>query len=198
MPLTRRQAPPDVAEAVDAALQHFAGVPEARLNALAGTRPGELTPTEPHPVFNLGLSDLRSSERALGASRATGWRFLLRQHDDVVASAETVATRGGDAQFSHFNRGPFVASTAAALERVEGLAGARDESYELRLLHVPALYTMAVWLHDDGDNDILVPIAPTPDGIEPNRAYPADELLAILAEKARGIPRMEPGDTRGG
>jgi hypothetical protein len=114
-----------------------------------------------------------------------------------VASAETLASQGGGEQFSHFNSGPFVASTATALEAAEGLVEIRDGSYEMRLLHVPALYTMALWLHGDG-NDVLVPLAPSPDGVEPNRAYPADELLAILAEKAALIPQMGPQDTRGG
>lgn len=32
--------------------------------------------------------------------------------------------------------------------------------------------------------------------MEPNRPYPAAELLAILTEKERQIPKMGPNDTR--
>jgi hypothetical protein len=183
---------------VRAALQQFANVPAERLNALAGTRPAELATTQAHPVFNLGLSELRGRAGALRSTRSTGWRYLLRQEDQLVASAETVAEQGGGARFSHFNQGPFVASTAAALDVAESLDQTQDGEYEVRLLHVPALYTMALWLHGEGDADILIPLAPTPQGIEANRAYPADELLAVLAEKARSIPEMGPDDTRGG
>jgi hypothetical protein len=149
-------------------------------------------------VFNLGLSDLTAG-RALAATGApTSWRFLLRQDDRVVASAEALADQAGGARFSQFNRGPFVASTEAAVGLADGLAETRERPYELRLLHVPALYTMALWLHGDGDDDLLIPLSPSPVGIEADRAYPADELLAILADRAAQIPQMEPGDTRGG
>lgn len=197
MPLTRGIPPADADAAVAAALQRFAGVPDSRLHALEGLRPAELAATAPHQVFNLGLDDLASAAGALGSTRATGWRYLLRQDGRVVASAETVTGPGGGAQFSHFNSGPFVASTASAIEVAEGLDQTRDAAYELRLLHVPALYTMALWLHGAGDDDVLIPLAPAADGVEADRAYPAGELLAILADKAGRAPRFEPGDTRG-
>lgn len=202
MPVTRSDPPPGADEAVQAALQQFAGVPEERLNALAGSSPAELAPTVPHPVFNLGLDQLTSAGgasagTALAATQPTGWRYLLCQADQVVASAETFTDAAGGSQFSNFNQGPFVASTATALQVAEALPATTDGSYELRLLHVPALYTMAVWLHGDGDNDIFIPLDASPD-IEPNRPYPAAEFLGIMAEKASQIPQMEPDDTRGG
>ncbi|HET7489681.1 MAG TPA: hypothetical protein VFJ85_17265 [Acidimicrobiales bacterium] len=196
MPVTQSTPPSEAEEAVRAALDHFAGVPETRLHALAGTRPAELAPTVPHPVYTLGLSDLTAAGAGLGTTQATGWRYLLRQDDQVVASAETVADQAGRALFSHFNSGPFVASTAAALSTAEGLAETQEGSYELRLLHVPALYAMALWLHGDA-GDLLIPLAPAPEGIEANRAYPADELLGELAERGRQIPALAPDDTRG-
>lgn len=197
MPVTITTPPPAADEAVRAALRHFATVPEERLHALRGTRPAELATTAPHPVFTLGLDELRSRRARLSPGRPTGWRFLLRQDDEVVASAETVADAAGGTQFSHFNRGPFVGATAAALRTAEGLAETRDASYEVRLLHVPALYAMALWLHGDGDNDLLIPLAPAPPDVEPNRAYPAQELLDLLADKAGQIPDLAPDDTRG-
>ena len=199
MPVNLVNPPPESDRAVRA-LQQFADVPEDRLNALAGSRPSELATTQAHAVFNLGLSDLRGRRGGLRATHSTGWRYLLRQDDRLVASAETVADQGGGARFSHFNQGPFVASTAAALDLAETLDETRDRSYEVRLLHVPALYTMALWLHGDGseDDDILIPLAPVPQGIEANRPYPAGELLEVLADKAAAIPEMGPGDTRGG
>lgn len=198
MPVTRSAPPSDADDAVQAALRHFATVPDANLHALRGTRPAELAPTVPHPVFHLGLDALMAGAPALSSTRSTGWRYLLSQDDEVVASAETVADAAGGARFSHFNSGPFVASTSAALAAAEGLSEVEDGSFDLRLLHVPALHAMALWLHGDGDNDLLIPLAPSPAGVEANRAYPASELLGILAGQAGEIPRMEPGDTRGG
>ena len=200
MPVTHGDPPPGSAEAVQEALRRFAGVPDAHRNALRGTQPAELDPSLPHPVFNLGLSDLtRRAGGGLGAARLTGWRYLLRSQQQVVASAETVSAGGGREEFSHFNQGPFVGGTAAALEAAQAIPETQDRSYELRLLHVPALYAMALWLHaDDGGDDVLIPIQPAPPGIEANRPYPAQELLQALAERGRDIPEMGPDDTRGG
>jgi hypothetical protein len=197
MPVIHRDPPSAATEAVQAALQHFAGVPESQLHALQGTRPAELTPTVPHPVYNLGLSDL-TSPTALGSAQLTGWRYLLRQNDQIVASAATLTSKTGAEQFSAFNQGPFVASTAAALETAESLPATKNRTYELRLLHVPALHTMALWLHDPASNDLLIPLAPSPKDITANHAYSVDELLGILADRANQIPHMEPDDTRGG
>jgi len=199
MPVTYREPPPAATEAVQAALDHFAGVPQAQLHALAGTQPAALAPTVPHPVYNVGLSDLVGGGAALPEGRPTGWRYLLRQDDAVVASAETASGSGGE-QFSHFNRGPFVASTAAALEQVDGLTQTQGRPYEVRLLHVPALHAVSLWLHDDGDpgNDLLIPLQPAPPGVEAQRPYAANDLLAILRDQAAAIPEMGPDDTRGG
>jgi hypothetical protein len=197
MPITQPEPPPGVRQAVDTALDQLAGTSGSLVHTLARDRPEALSPTLPHPVFQLGLSDL-TERGSVESARLTGWRYLLRQGDEIVATAETVVGRAGEQQFSQVTRGPFAVSTAAALEVAEALPEARERSYELRLLHVPALYAMALWLHDDGKNDRLIPLDPSPEGIESNRPYEADEFLRILGDIAKQVPRMEARDTRGG
>jgi hypothetical protein len=197
VPVIQPESPADARRAVDAALAELAGLPGSLLHRLAQDKSGDMTLTVPHPVFSLGLSDLAAA-LGLDAARLTGWRYLLRQGDRVVASVETVTSRADTHVFSQFNTGPFVASTAAALATAEALPAARDRSYELRLLHVPALHTMALWLHRNEKDDLLIPLNPAPGGIEPNRAYPADEVLRILVDKASQVPTQDPGDRRGG
>jgi hypothetical protein len=197
MPVTEPDPPPEAREAVQAALQQFGDMPAAQLHALAGTRPNELESTNPHPVFHVGLSDLARDD-VLASAQPTGWRFLLRQGDEVVASAETVTGRDGSEQFSLINSGPYVGATVSALERAAGLPETRDRSYEPRLLQVPALHVTALWLHSERDSDLVVPLAPAPTGIETNRAYDANEFVRTLAERAAQIPELEPEDTRGG
>jgi hypothetical protein len=197
MPVIEPDPPPGAGEAVLAALQQFGDVPESALHALAGTRPNELVPTEPHPVFHARLSDLTAAD-GLGSLRPSGWRFLLRQGGEVVASAETLQDQDGNDRFSHFNSGPFVAATVAAIATAQALPQTRDASYERRLLHVPALHTLALWLHDESGKDVFVALDPAPGGIETNRAYDADEFLRILADRAAQIPDLAPEDTRGG
>jgi hypothetical protein len=197
VPVIQREPPAEVRQVVDAAVEHLAGLPGSLLHTLAREQPGDFARTVPHPVFSLGLSDLTTAP-GLEAARPTGWRYLLRQGDRVVASAETVTIPAGRQEFAQINCGPFVASTAAALETADALPETMDRSYEPRLLDVPALHTMALWLHGDRKDDLLIPLDPAPEGIEPNRAYPADELLGILADKASQVPTLDPGDPRGG
>lgn len=195
MAVTGKEPPGAMRNSVQEALKQFARMPEQRLHALQGTRVAALEPSEPHEVFNLGLADLKAGN--LARAKAVSWRFLLRQDDKVVASAEAV-TDGGGARFSQFNKGPFVNSTAAALESSRRLVDT-DKSYEARVLHVPALYTMILWLHDEqGNEDVYVPLEPAPAGIEAGRSYSEDELFGILREKASSIPDMGPDDRRGG
>ena len=196
MPLKGPESSNRAREAVRSALDDFAGIPEVQLHALKGTRPDELELTAAHQVFNLDLSDLRAGS-ALAAIRHSGWRYLLRDGDKVVASAETIIIDGAE-QFLEFNQGPFVASTAGALKRADKAPETQARSFEPRLLQVPALHTVALWLHSDGEHDLLIPLDPTLAGIVANRVYPAAELLGILTDQARLIPQMGPDDTRGG
>jgi hypothetical protein len=53
-------------------------------------------------------------------------------------------------------------------------------------VRIPALYVMALWLKDlDGDDDVVVPMAPAPSFLEANRPYTEREFLKALAGPAR-------------
>ena len=198
MPVNPSQPPSEADDIVRSAIRVLGGAPGSIPHGLLSAGAAEVAPTNPHAVHTLGLSELAQPGRGLAASRQTGWRYLLSQDNQVVASAETVADQQGQTQFSHFNQGPFVASTAAALDVAQRLPETTSASFDTRLLHVPALYTMALWLHGDGSNDLLIPLDPAPAGIEANRAYPAAQLLDTLAERAQQVPQMAADDTRGG
>jgi hypothetical protein len=74
------------------------------------------------------------------------------------------------------------------VREVEGWPVVADGEYDLRVLRLPALYLMALWLKDrDGHADLLVPLDPPPTGIEAGRGYAADELLGELRERARSL-----------
>jgi hypothetical protein len=167
-------------------------------SGLREARSDQISATVPHQVFTLGLADARSGDVAK-AARPTGWRYLLAVDEQVVASAETTFERGERHTFSHVNAGPFVGGTVEALLVAEHAARDDERGLELRLLNVPALYLMSVWLvrSDDGSS-VFVPIAPAPSGFEPNRLYREDEFASRLRALAEGVPDLEPRDTRGG
>lgn len=157
---------------------------------------GPLQLTEPQQVFTLGLSDLAEG-KGLDAAKPTGWRYLVQEGDNVLASAETVAGPGGEQVFSAFNEGRFVESSAQAMRAVGEFPEVGQGGFELRLLNVPGLYVQALWFHEtQGEGDLLQPLAPSPVETPGDRPAPAAVLLKELAAKARAP--MEAADRTGG
>jgi hypothetical protein len=193
----------------DAPQESLAALRES-LNALAirgsfsdrGLReahPEQISATVPHPVFNLTLNGAR--EGKIEAARPTGWRYLLAVDEQVLASAET-RSEGGRQVFSHVNVGPFVSGTVDALVVAERIADADERQLELRLLNVPALYLMSVWLQPSSkkgaDEGVFVPIAPAPPGFEANRTYDRSQFTEALGSAAGSVPEVGRDDTQGG
>ena len=157
---------------------------------------GPLQLTEPHQVFTLGLSDLAAG-KGLDAAKPTGWRYLVQEGDNVLASAETVVGSRGEQVFSAFNEGRFVDSSAKAMRAVREFPEVGQGGFELRLLNVPGLYVLALWLHDtQGQGDFLVPLAPSPVETPAGKPVPAAVLLKELAAKAQAP--IEAADRTGG
>ncbi len=158
---------------------------------------GPLQLTEPHQVFTLGLTDLAAG-KGLDAAKPTGWRYLVQQGDNVLASAESIVVGPANEHvFSAFNEGRFVASSASAIRAVREIPEVGRGGFELRLLNVPGLYVLALWLHAaQGSGDLLVPLAPSPVETPAGKPVPAAVLLKELADKAR-IP-IEAADRTGG
>ena len=184
MPLRVPAAPAAALRSVLTALSSPTAVREARTPALLGAQ-GPLTPELPLPVHVLD----RITAEGVAVTRLTGWRFLIHCGDRAVAAAETVLTPDGWA-FSHFFEGPYVASTGHALRQAESV----PQTYQPRLLSVPELYMLTLWLHGDrsadaacghpGPTDLLVPLAPAPPGIAAHRPHRVADLLPVLTHRA--------------
>ncbi|MFC4504682.1 MULTISPECIES: hypothetical protein [Streptomyces] len=181
MPLHVPPAPAPALRTVLTALGSPTAVREARTPSLRTAAQGDATPELPLPLHVLD----RITPEGVSATRLVGWRFLIRCGDRAVAAAETRLTPDGWA-FSHFFEGPYIASTERALRQAESAA----QPYQARLLSVPGLYMLTLWLHGDTDGDgttghpaatdLLVPLAPAPPGIAAHRAHRVAELLPVL------------------
>ncbi|MBB5938513.1 hypothetical protein [Streptomyces zagrosensis] len=184
MPLHVPPAPAPALRSVLTALGSPTAVREARTPALR-SESGPLTAERPLPVHVLDRVSPRGERGATPTTRLTGWRFLIASADRAVAAAEAMLTPDGWA-FSHFCEGPYVTSTEHALLRAEALPTA----YQPRLLSVPELYMLTLWLHHDttadagaghpAQTDLLVPLAPAPPGIAPNVPHRVADLLPML------------------
>jgi hypothetical protein len=137
----------------------------------------------------------RVTAEGTAVTRLAGWRFLIRCGDRAVAAAETMLTPDGWA-FSHFFEGPYIASTERALRQAENMKGA----HQPRLLSVPGLYMLTLWLHGDPTadgadghpvaSDLLVPLAPAPPGIAAHRPHRVAELLPLLTHRVTPAPLL--------
>ncbi|MQY16109.1 hypothetical protein SRB5_63010 [Streptomyces sp. RB5] len=181
MPLLAPRAPAPALRSVVAALSSPA-VLGARTAALSRSQ-GPLVPERPLPVH---IMDKVGEAGGPPSTRPGGWRFLLRGADQSVrAAAETMLTADGWA-FSHVVQGPYVDATERALRQAESLPGL----FQTRLLSIPELYMLTLWLHGDttadgltghpAPDDLLVPLAPAPPGIAAHRPHRVADLLPRL------------------
>lgn len=104
-----------------------------------------------------------------------------------MAGADTALTPDGWT-FSHFFEGPYLTSTGRALRHAEAM----NTPFQPRLLSVPELYMLTLWLHGDTEadasvsgtmpapTDLLVPLAPAPPGIAAHRPHRVADLLPVM------------------
>lgn len=191
MPLHVLPAPAPAIHSVTAALGNPTAVGAVHPTFLTASG-GSLVPEHPLAVHVLGAEPISGG---LPQARLSGWRFLVRGGDRVVAAAETALTPDGWV-FSHFCEGPYLASTQRALLQAELLPA----PYQPRLLSIPGLYMFCLWLHggpSDSEDarlapaDMLIPLAPAPPGIAAHRPYRAADLLPLLAVRLTPAPLLE-------
>lgn len=192
MPLHAPAAPAAALRSVRAALTSASATSGTRTPPAIRAAAGTLRPELPLPVHVLtGVAGSEAPPR----TRLTGWRFLLRGTGAAVGTAEAMLTADGWT-FSHFGEGPYVASAENALRRASALPGA----YQPRLLSVPELYMLTLWLHagngpEDADTalgreDLLIPLAPAPPGIAADRPHRVDALLPLLSRRLVPTPLL--------
>ncbi|WP_097868396.1 hypothetical protein [Streptomyces sp. rh34] len=191
MPLHVSPAPAPALRSVLAALGSPTAVREARTSALRSVQ-GPLSPELPLPVHVL---DRIAPARTAPLTRLAAWRFLIRSEGRAVAAADTVLTPDGWT-FSHFFEGPYLASTELAVRQAEASATA----CQARLLSIPELYMLTLWLHGDPDadpaagvlapTDVLVPLAPAPPGIAAHRPHRVADLLPVISLRVAPGPLL--------
>jgi hypothetical protein len=151
--------------------------------ALSRANPAAVALAAPHDVYFLGLGDVAEG-KSLDAAKLVGRRFLVMEGDTPIASAELAEHDEGVA--FQANEGPYVESTAAAIAQAEQDPDLAAGEYELRVLRIPALYLVAVWLkNEQGGSDVVIPLEPAPAPLEPWRKLTPAEFLSMLVEPAR-------------
>jgi hypothetical protein len=153
---------------------------------IAESMPSQVSIAAPHPVYFVALTDVAEGN-LLSVATLTGWRYIMLEGDQTVGAANLrVKEDGEELQFSHISYGPFVNSTVEGIGRAESLPEVLSNDYELRLLDIPSLYVVSLWLH--GNEDRLIPLPPTNQALEPYATYSGEEMAAAL--KGPAIERL--------
>jgi hypothetical protein len=202
MPLVYRNEPDEAAEAVRNGLEQMASkgaFSTPRLRSAFAEKAVAPATEKALPVYNLGLSDLVKDQN-VKASPQIGWRYTLKQNNEIIAHAETVVDHNGRNLFAGTNEGPLVEGTTKAIKAAEKKSEIKMGNYEVRLLFIPALYVTALWLVDkEGKADLAMPIEPAPAFLTPNKLMPLEDLLAVVQEKAKSkLESYHGDDTLGG
>jgi hypothetical protein len=170
-------------EQVRSRLSELAGRTEFQDRALSRADPAGLALAAPHDVYVLGLDDVVDGT-TLAAARLVGRRFLVLDGSRAIAGVE-VADPDARSGFQ-VNEGPYVEATAAAIARAEEDPDLAGDDHEVRLLRVPALHFVGLWLKSDRDRgDRVIPLDPAPAHLEAGRIQDPAVLLSTLADHAR-------------
>ncbi|HWM54319.1 MAG TPA: hypothetical protein VNO20_02880 [Solirubrobacterales bacterium] len=143
-----------------------------------------------HDVYNLPLTALAGSSGPEAAT-SVGVRCLITSGDKPIATVELPEPNGNEGAIT--SHGPFTQGTVDAIRAAEDSSDVAEGDFELRLLRIPALYLMTLWLKDeDDDRDLFVPLEPAPPHVSPGRTYTWQELSECLRPLAQ--ERLEAKD----
>lgn len=140
------------------------------------------SPTLSARNYTLGL-DAIADGRGLPAAQLGVWTHLLPGGGGRVLAADTAA---GSGQFAQLVDGPHAEAVQRQVAALQADPAVTNGSYDLALLRVPALFTVAVWLQDAaGGADLVVPVAPADPALQPGKLYAPADFIAALQPVAR-------------
>jgi len=151
-----------------------------------GERAGRARPriTERYAVFSAQLEDVLPDGRGLlQADRPTSWQYVVRDRNGVIVALSEVAN-GTPCQYAS-QQSPVVAEAVLkAIQDAEKLDAVKQSDYELRILRVPELYLLAVWLHAPND-DVLLPVRPFTRILGDGSSFTEKQVVAALRPLAQ-------------
>jgi hypothetical protein len=137
------------------------------------------------PMYTIGLKDL-STAADLSSADQKSWRYLIKQGETVVATADAIHGPENKAMFSDINEGHLVNGLALAIQAANNNDQMKTGQFEARLLTIPALYFAALWLTDPTNKtDLIIPIDPGPTRFPANKVVTLKELLPVLQQQAK-------------
>lgn len=190
MPLNMPEPPGRIRDETRSHLDRIARASGEGPKLLGEIAPDDVEVSTPHRVFALLVRDIEA-DGGLEMAQPVGWRFLLESGGNVLAGAEVSETP--ERTFPPtFYRSSSVGATATAVRAARALPQLRLAGFDLRLLRIPELYQVALWLHSP-NTDLLIPLAPSPIGRE-GQVTPPPLFFRELAARAQEYRARQPRD----
>jgi hypothetical protein len=184
MPLYVPQPLTEAIGIINVALGSLLNQPASALSAMmADVNPDRLAAAAPHHVYFVSLESIAAG-KVFSQAELTGWRYIVLDDERPLFAAELdIDLAQGALEFSNTNQGPHVEGTLEGVRIAESLDDVREHDFELRLLEIPSLYVIALWLHGE-EKDLLIPLPPTNPRLTPYDIYTSEELLAAVQNAA--------------
>jgi hypothetical protein len=112
----------------------------------------------PHPIFTASIDDLLD-RRLLANAKLTAWQYVVLQGSSPYGVSEIVRNPQGGFSYAASYPPECAKSFIRTISRAESSPQVAKYHYELRILRIPTLLTVAVWLHDPR-HDLLLPVQP--------------------------------------
>jgi hypothetical protein len=146
-------------------------------------------------VFSIGLRDLVDHRDLESIAEPVGWQFLVRRRGEPMAIE--VSDRSLDVQTE---TGPQIQGASEFFSTDNPTVTSASES-TARLLRVPEVGLMAVWILSSHDDELIVPLDPAPRSMQPLERYHVPEFLeqaaAIAQRRLEGYAELGGGEKGG-
>lgn len=191
MAITTSKPPVGGNTALTAAVEHLMGPTDSGA-PVAGANPREAA--QPVPLFSVRLENA-ADDQFMYHAQPTGWRYLIFGNGPLAIADVREKVRGAPPVFSQLIRGALAERMAQAVELAAHEYQDASESYEARVLEVPALPVVAFWLH--GVRDVFYPLLLGPDvaklKVQEDTSFVAKvTALAKVRLERQQIDRLQP------
>ena len=182
MPLQHDEPPAPVHELVHnrlGALAHYGAFHTRRLRH---AKADGLCLSTPHRIAVLTARSITARKTWTQHIGTAGWRFLIHDGDEVVATADTVSGEDGEHRFGHINEGPLVAGTTRAIIWAEQHPTIRAGSFEPIFVLAPELSVALLLLKHRaaGGDDYVTALPPLFAGLKDRELLDPKQVINSL------------------
>lgn len=151
---------------------------------ISETRPFKVA--RPYPLYTFAIEAVLG-DNPLDKAWLAAWEYLVIDGKTIAGLAEVAATdpeRKPELSFATLHPPSYARSITEKIVEAEQLPAVNSQDYELRILRVPNLTALAIWLWRTNDH-IILPIETIPKGVPvEDTTWKGEEIITDEAKLA--------------